>query len=134
LDEIFVVGVGICDCQVVDRINVLQAAFLAMKKAIGQLKSKPDFVMLDGGFILPNFSTAQEAIKKGDATVFSIAAASIIAKETRDEIMFKMHEQYPQYGFDQHKGYGTREHLAMLKKYGPSPIHRKTFAGVKELI
>lgn len=134
LEDFFEIGIGICDCDVVDRINVLQASFLAMKKAVGQLKSKPEFIILDGGFAIPNFSTKQQAIKRGDSTVFSIAAASIVAKETRDNIMLKMHEQYPQYAFDRHKGYGTKLHLEALKKYGPSPIHRKTFGGVKELI
>jgi len=134
LEEFFEIGVGICDCHVVDKINVLQATFLAMKKAIGQLKSKPAYIILDGGLEIPNFSTKQRAIKKGDSIVFSIAAASIIAKETRDNIMLKMNELYPNYAFDQHKGYGTKKHLELLKQYGPCPIHRKTFAGVKELI
>jgi len=121
------VGIGICDHQTIDKINILQAAFLAMKKAIGALKQKPDFIMLDGKFKIPNCSYQQKPIIKGDELVFSIAAASIIAKVTRDQIMLEMHKSYPNYGFDQHKGYGTRLHLERLKKYGPCLIHRMSF-------
>ena len=125
------VGVGICDHQTIDKINILEASFLAMKKAIGSLRQKPDFIILDGKFKIPNFSIKQQPIIKGDSLVFSIAASSIIAKVTRDRIMKKMHEQYPQYGFDQHKGYGTRMHLERIVKHGPSDIHRKSFSPIK---
>lgn len=125
--EFVEVGVGICDHQTIDRINILQATFLAMKKAIGALKQKPNFIILDGKFKIPNCSYNQKAIIKGDELILSIAAASIIAKVTRDRIMFKMHKLYPDYGFDQHKGYGTKLHLECLKKYGPCPIHRMSF-------
>ena len=125
------VGVGICGNKTVDKINVFQASFLAMKKALGALKQKPDFVLLDGGFKIPNYTGEQKNIIKGDSLVFSIAAASIIAKVTRDRLMRKFHEEYPQYGFDRHKGYGTKLHLANLKKYGPCPIHRFSFGPVK---
>lgn len=128
------IGIGTSDHNSVDRNNISQAAFLAMKKAIGALRIKPDFLILDGKFPIPNISIGQQAIIDGDAKVFSIAAASIIAKVTRDRIMMEMHEKYPQYGFDKHKGYGTKLHLEMLNKYGPCPIHRKTFARVKELV
>ncbi len=128
--EIENVGVGICDHKTIDRINILQATFLAMKKAISDLKKKPDFIVLDGGFPIPNFSYPQEAIKKGDSKVFSIAAASILAKVTRDRIMKKAHEEYPMYGFDKHKGYGTKLHVEQIKKHGPCPIHRKSFKPV----
>lgn len=128
------IGIGTSDHISVDRNNISQAAFLAMKKAIGALKVKPDFLILDGKFPIPNISINQQAIIDGDAKVFSIAAASIIAKVTRDRIMMEMHDKYPQYGFDKHKGYGTKLHLEMLNKYGPCPIHRKTFARVKELV
>ena len=121
------VSIGICDHKTVDRINILQASFLAMKKAIGALKQKPDFVMIDGKFKIPNCSYQQKAIISGDKLIFSIAAASIIAKVTRDRIMLKMHELYPKYGFDRHKGYGTKLHLENIKKYGPCPIHRMSF-------
>lgn len=125
------IGVGICDNKTIDKINILQATFLAMKKALGELKQKPDFVLVDGGFKIPNYSVEQESVVRGDDLVFSIAAASIIAKVTRDRLMEKIHEQYPQYGFDKHKGYGTKIHLESLKKYGPCPIHRFSFGPVK---
>ena len=121
------VGVGICDHKTIDRINILQASFLAMKKAIGNLKQKPDFILLDGKFKIPNCSYKQKAIIKGDALVFCIAAASIIAKVERDRIMLKMHELYPGYGFDKHKGYGTKLHMEQLRRRGPCAIHRMSF-------
>lgn len=125
------VGVGICDPDTIDRINILQATFLAMKKAIGSLRAKPEFILLDGRFIIPHSSYPQKAIKGGDGSIFSIAAASIVAKVTRDKIMEEMHEKYPQYGFDRHKGYGTKYHLEQIKKHGPSAIHRKSFGPCK---
>ena len=128
------VKVGWCDHETIDRINILQATFLAMKKALGALKSKPDLVIVDGSFKIPNISQKQRAIIKGDATVFSIAAASIIAKVTRDRLMRKFHETYPVYEFAQHKGYGTKLHLEKIKEYGPSPIHRLSFAPLNGII
>ena len=130
-EEFNQVSVGICDHDIVDRINILQASLLAMKKALGALKQKPNFLLIDGSMIIPNSSYLQQNIIKGDELVFSIAAASIIAKVTRDNIMIKMHEIYPQYGFDKHKGYGTKMHLEALRKYGPCEIHRKSFKPVK---
>ncbi|MFH1822145.1 MAG: ribonuclease HII [Patescibacteria group bacterium] len=134
LEEFNEVGIGICDQQTIDKINILQASFLAMKKAISSLKERPDFIILDGGFPIPNFSLKQKNIIKGDAKVFSIAAASIIAKVTRDRIMNEMHEKYPQYGFKEHKGYGTRQHFECLRMYGPCPIHRLSFKPVKNIL
>jgi ribonuclease HII len=128
------VGVGICDHATIDRINILQASFLAMKKALGSLRQKPDFLILDGKFPIPNISTPQKPIISGDALVFSIAAASIIAKVARDQIMRQMHEFYPNYGFDVHKGYGTKLHMARLKEFGACPIHRRSFGPVKKVI
>lgn len=133
-EEALEVGVGICDHKTIDRANIFQATFLAMKKALSALKNKPNFILIDGKFIIPNSSYEQKAIIKGDSKIFSIIAASIIAKVTRDCIMMKMHEQYPEYGFDQHKGYGTKLHQETLKKYGPCPIHRISFRPVKRLI
>ena len=130
----FQVGIGICDHETIDRINILQASFLAMKKALGSLKQKPDFIVLDGKFPIPNCSLEQKPIIKGDSTVFSIAAASIIAKVTRDRIMYDFHSAYPEYCFDQHKGYGTKLHLEKLTEYGPCLIHRKSFGPVKKLV
>jgi ribonuclease HII len=124
-------GVGISDEKTIDRINILQAAFLAMKKAISDIKSKikhdPEIVLVDGRSPIPNISIFQESIVGGDKFVFSISAASIIAKVTRDRMMLDFHEKYPVYGFAQHKGYGTRLHFEMIEKYGLCEIHRKSF-------
>jgi ribonuclease HII len=125
------IGVGICDHLTIDRINILQASFLAMKKALGMLKQKPDYILLDGKFPIPNISIPQQAIVNGDKLIFSIAAASIIAKVTRDQIMKSAQEKFPEYGFAQHKGYGTKKHLAALKEFGPCLIHRQSFKPVK---
>lgn len=124
-------GIGVCDNKIIDRINILQAAFLAMKKAISAMKQKPNYLLVDGGFAIPNSSLKQEAVVDGDAKIFSIAAASIIAKVTRDRLMRDAHERFPNYGFDKNKGYGTKFHLACLKKYGPCEIHRQSFRPVK---
>ncbi|MCK5320072.1 ribonuclease HII [Candidatus Parcubacteria bacterium] len=124
------VGIGICDHATIDRINILQATFLAMKKAIGALKQKPDFILTDGKFGIPNISIKQKAIINGDNLSLSIAAASIIAKVKRDEIMLELHEKYPQYGFDKHKGYGTKLHMEALQRHGSCPMHRKSFKPV----
>lgn len=121
------VGVGICDHKTIDKINILQATFLAMKKAISAVKNKPDLVIIDGSSRLPNFSTTQMVYVKGDERIFSIAAASIIAKFTRDEIMREMDKLYPEYEFGKHKGYGTKLHLEKLKQHGPCAIHRLSF-------
>lgn len=133
-DEASAVGIGVCDQFTIDRINILQASFLAMKKALGDLARKPDFILLDGGFPIPNLTLPQKAVVRGDEKIFSIAAASVIAKVTRDQIMREMHEIYPQYGFSQHKGYGTKFHLEKLREFGPCPLHRKSFAPVREIL
>jgi len=125
------VGVGICDHRTIDKINILQATFLAMKKALGAIKSQPDFLLIDGSLKLPNCSTPQQAYIKGDEKNFSIAAASIIAKVTRDRLMREMDKLYPAYGFGRHKGYGTKFHIARIKQFGPCPIHRMSFNQVK---
>ena len=127
------VGIGICDHKTIDKINILQASFLAMKKAIGALRQKPEFILLDGRFTIPNSSYQQEAIIKGDNLVYTIAAASVVAKVTRDRIMHKEHKKYPNYGFDRHKGYGTKFHLDCLRQHGPCPIHRQSFRPVREV-
>ncbi len=127
------VGIGICDHKTIDRINILQASFLAMKKALGALRQKPEFILLDGRLPIPNTSYQQEAIINGDNLIYTIAAASVVAKVTRDRIMQEAHQRYPVYGFDQHKGYGTRLHLERLRQYGPCAIHRQSFKPVREL-
>ena len=116
----------------IDRINILAASHLAMKKAAAQL-DKVDFALIDG-LPVKGFPIANQAIVKGDSKSASIAAASIIAKVYRDALMDKFASLYPEYGFESHKGYGTADHLAALKKHGPCPIHRKTFAPVRDII
>lgn len=119
--------------EVIDKINILQATLEAMKAAVEKLPVEPDFVQVDGNK-LPKWKWLSEAVVKGDDKVEWISAASIIAKTTRDAYMCKMAELYPQYGFEHNVGYGTAEHLKALKAYGPTPIHRKTFAPVREVI
>ena len=124
------VGVGIADVRTVDRINVLSAAHLAMHEAIAKLALQPDLLLVDGRG-LPGGSLPQRAIIKGDRTCASIAAASIVAKVIRDRMMQELDAQYPEYGFAQHKGYGTKEHMARLMEHGPCPEHRRSFAPVR---
>ena len=119
-------GVGIVAEKVIDKVNIFEATKLAMIKALKALKVVPDFLLLDGNFTIPH-TTLQKPIIKGDQKVFSIAAASIIAKVTRDRIMHQMHQKYPMYGFDQHKGYGTAQHIQNLETFGPCKIHRRSF-------
>jgi ribonuclease HII len=181
IHENFYVGVGLCDHKTIDRINILQASLLAMRKAMASLVrgiSKSQFpisnkiqnlndkkisachsresgnpenqsglftgsrikcgmtnkiiILVDGNKTIPNLKIEQRAIVGGDRKVKSIAAASIIAKVTRDRWMQKWHKKYPQYGFAKHKGYGTKLHLERLKKFGPSSIHRLSFRPVKD--
>lgn len=119
--------------EVIDKINILQATLEAMKAAVEKLPVEPDFVQVDGNK-LPKWKWLSEAIVKGDDKVEWISAASIIAKTTRDAYMCKIAKLYPQYSFEHHVGYGTAEHIKALKAYGPTPIHRKTFAPVREVI
>ena len=119
--------------EVIDKINILQATLEAMKAAVEKLPVEPDFVQVDGNK-LPKWKWLSEAVVKGDDKVEWISAASISAKTTRDGYMCKIAELYPQYGFEHHVGYGTAEHIKALKAYGPTPIHRKTFAPVREVI
>jgi len=123
-------GIGRVSERVIDKINILEATKLAMIKAIKKLKRKPNFLILDGNFKI-DLKTPQKSIVKADEKVFSCSAASIIAKVTRDKRMRKFHKKYPKYGFDRHKGYPTKHHFKMLKKYGPCKIHRKSFRPIK---
>ncbi len=125
-------GVGMVDEKEIDRINILQATKLAMQRALENLQS--DYLLIDGNFLLDGTNINQASIINGDAKVFSIAAASIIAKVTRDRIMRQMHKQYPHYGFERHKGYGTAAHIKNLRQYGPCDIHRKSFYPVSEMV
>jgi len=146
IHEYFYVGVGICNHMTIDRINILEATFLAMKKALTDLKlkinnndidyfqkngnilfNKESTILVDGNKLIKNISINQYAIVSGDKFVKSISAASIVAKVTRDRIMYGMHKKYPEYNFSKHKGYGTKEHRDAIKKHGLSEIHRKSF-------
>ncbi len=115
----------------IDRINILRATHAAMREAVLLLPQRPGHALIDGRPVRP-FPTPATALVKGDAQSYSIAAASILAKVTRDRLMLEAHAHYPEYGFAQHKGYGTAEHLAKLKLHGPSPIHRRSFLPVRE--
>jgi ribonuclease HII len=126
------VGVGIGSVEMIDERNILQATKYAMRDAIARLSIPPQTLLLDA-IHLPDIELLQRSIIKGDALCLSIAAASIIAKVTRDRIMVQMHELFPAYGFAQHKGYGTEEHLAALREHGATPHHRRSFAPVREL-
>jgi ribonuclease HII len=125
------VGVGMSDNITIDRINILQATLRAMEEAVGKILPEPDFLLVDG-ISGVSLNIPQKTIKKGDSLSFSIAAASIIAKVTRDRIMESYDRQFPGYGFAGHKGYGSASHMAAIAAQGPSPIHRLTFRGVKE--
>lgn len=126
-------GVAIVDSGEIDQINILQATLLAMKRAIEALNTEISYLIVDGNQ-LPNTPFPAKAIIKGDQYSISIAAASIIAKETRDELMNKFHQKFPEYFFNEHKGYGTKKHKEALLQYGPCPIHRKSFRPISELI
>ena len=119
-------GIGIVSPQVIDEINILQATYRAMKQAVDGLTRPADFVYVDGNRS-QGLEQPHECVVSGDAKIPSVAAASIIAKVTRDRLMRQFAEQYPQYGFAVHKGYGTKRHYEALREFGPSPIHRKTF-------
>ena len=122
-------SIGITGAAEIDRINILQAALLAMEKAVLSLGKEPDCLLIDGNS-KTSLPIEQKAIIKGDSKCASIAAASIVAKVTRDRIMTEIEMEYPGYGFSRHKGYPTKEHLGALRNLGPCPIHRKSFKGV----
>lgn len=130
-------GIASCTCREIDEINILQASLLAMKRAIeamqAQFKIVPDLVQVDGNKC-PKISLPCEAIVKGDSKVQAISAASILAKVTRDRWCAELHSKFPQYGFDQHKGYGTAQHVAALNEFGACPEHRRTFAPVTAVL
>ncbi|SDU30706.1 ribonuclease HII [Desulfobacula phenolica] len=129
-EQAIAVSTGIASHLEIDQINILQASLLSMKRAVENLSISPDFLLIDGKFTL-DIKTDQTAVIKGDSKSISIAAASIIAKVTRDAIMKELHKTYPEYNFIQHKGYPTKAHKQAILKNGPCPIHRQTFRGVK---
>lgn len=124
--EAVAVGIGYASHTRIDEINILQATYEAMREAIGLLEKKPD-LLLNDAVTIPGISVKQVPIIKGDAKSISIAAASIVAKVTRDRLMVKYDEVYPEYGFASHKGYGSAQHMEAIRKYGATPIHRKSF-------
>ena len=119
-------GIAFASEKEIDQINILNATHLAMKRAVEALKVLPDFVLVDGNR-LPDLNIPAKSIIKGDSLSYSIACASILAKVTRDRFMIEQSSIYPEYGFDKHKGYGTKYHVEMLNRYGPCPIHRNSF-------
>jgi ribonuclease HII len=126
LNKALAVGIGTCSEKIIDEINILQASYRAMRAAIAALPIIPQYVLVDGREI-PHLNIPQTAIVKGDEKCYSIAAASIIAKVTRDRLMIAFDRKFPDYMFAQNKGYPTRKHIETLKKYGPCPIHRVSF-------
>jgi len=125
------VGIGIVGERTIDRMNILNASLKAMWKAVNQLKHLPEFILVDGNQKIPNLLLPQMPVVKGDSQSLSIAAASIVAKVTRDRIMLKYHRKYPEFCFAEHKGYATKAHVEALKTFGPCQIHRKSFKPVK---
>jgi len=119
-------GIGLASHEEIDEINILQATYLAMERAIAQLEGKADFALIDGNRA-KDFGLPVRTVIKGDSLSASIAAASVLAKVTRDDIMLEMAEKYPQYGFEVHKGYGTKAHYEALREHGHSEIHRMSF-------
>jgi len=124
-------GIGIVSEKIIDKINIRQASLLAMIKAFARIKTPLDYLLIDGKDTLVDLPINQKAIISGDEKSMIIAAASILAKETRDDIMRRLAKKYPQYHFDQHKGYGTKLHFETIKKYGACKIHRKSFHPIK---
>ncbi len=135
-------GIGIVEVEEIDRVNILNASLQAMVQALASVRPPPDCLLIDGNQIIPGelldgslfkLRLRQKTIVKGDQLCFSIAAASILAKVTRDALMVELDKEYPEYGFAQHKGYGSAAHLDALRRYGPSPIHRRSFKPVRDL-
>lgn len=133
LEKALAVGIGTVDQVQIDLINILQATLKAMAKAVKNLPLPPDFILIDGNQPIP-LSTPQKSIRKGDRLCSCIAAASIVAKVTRDRLMLQWHREYPQYDFAKHKGYGTQSHRKAIETFGVCELHRKTFRGVKEYL
>lgn len=132
-DERVLIGVGMAAAAEIDRLNILRATHAAMARAVAALPTAVDFCLIDG-LPVPQFPLPQRALVKGDARCLSIAAASIVAKVTRDRLMQDLAQQYPGYGFEKHAGYGTAAHLAALRRLGPCPEHRRSFAPVAQLL
>lgn len=125
-------GVSVVDVEEIDAVNILQATHAGMRRAVSQILPDVDFLLIDG-LPVPDLPRPSQAIVAGDGKSLLIAAASVIAKVTRDRLMIELDAKFPQYGFAQHKGYGTPAHLAALDRHGPCPAHRRTFAPVRQL-
>jgi ribonuclease HII len=132
-DVAFGFGVGIVDAKMIDTVNIRQAARRAMEQALRQLSPPPDFLILDA-IRLPNVTIEQRMVIKGDGLCMSVAAASVLAKVTRDRLMVEAHRRFPEYGFQAHKGYGTAEHLRCLRRYGPCILHRRSFLPIRKAL
>ena len=132
-EKVIAYGLGVINADEIDRVNILQATFKAMRQALAQLSPSPQFLLVDGKHRIPGIDIPQLALVKGDSLSHSIAAASVLAKVTRDELMFSLDEKFPRYGFSRHKGYGTAFHQKALKKFGPSPLHRFSFRPVENV-
>ena len=132
-DVAFGFGVGIVDAKIIDAVNIRQAARRAMEQALLQICPPPDFLILDA-IRLPNVAIEQRMVIKGDGLSLSVAAASVLAKVTRDRLMVEAHRRFPQYGFLGHKGYGTAEHLRSLRRYGPCSLHRRSFLPIRKVL
>jgi ribonuclease HII len=128
-EKALAIGLGFVEAREVDRINILQAALKAMKTAVLRLPISPDLLLVDGNRAL-DLAVPQQCLIRGDARSLTIGAASIVAKVIRDKMMESCHVRFPEYNFPGNKGYGTREHLEALRRYGPCPLHRRSFKGV----
>ena len=126
-------GIGIVDERTIDEVNIYQATIIAMERAIEALSPQPDYLLLDA-MTLPRIAIPQKSLIKGDCRSHSIAAASILAKVTRDRLMRDLHRKFPHYNFEKHKGYGTKEHLALIQKFGPCDAHRRSFNPVAAML
>ncbi|MDA3802761.1 MAG: ribonuclease HII [Patescibacteria group bacterium] len=133
-ENVKAVEISVVSSEMIDKTNILKASLTAMLKAVEKCDIKADYVLVDGSFKIPKLKTDQEAIKGGDGIAFTIAAASIIAKVSRDFLMTEYDKKYPEYEFSRHKGYGTKIHMEKLKEIGPCPIHRRSFAPVRKAL
>ena len=131
IDKALAYNIAYGTLEEIEEYNILEATYIAMNRAIDGLKIKPDHALIDGNRVPKGIKVPCDTVVKGDAKSFSIAAASILAKVTRDRLLLEYDSLYPEYNFKKHKGYGTKEHLEAIQKYGPCPIHRLSFKGVK---
>lgn len=133
-EQAYAWGIGEASVEEITELNIRQAAYLAMRRALAAMSQVPEVVLVDGNVIPNDLPAAAESIIKGDAKSFSIAAASILAKVHRDGIMVQLSQQYPQFGFESHKGYGSKIHMEAIQEYGPSPHHRPTYAPIAQAL